>query len=84
MNFVPKAEAAPKEHVRSESGDGDRRITGEAQPAGGSNLEYTRRDDGWDAFRCACGQTIQLGPDFPLDYTVCAKCDRRIELRGRK
>ncbi len=84
VNFMPKAESVSRPRVSGESGDGDRRITGEAQPAGGSKLEYTRRDDGWDAFRCACGQTIQLGPNFPLDYTVCAKCDRRIELRGRK
>ena len=84
VNFVPKAEATSQEQVPGVSGEGDRPITGEAQPAGGSTLEYTRRDDGWDAFRCACGQTIQLGPDFPLDYTVCGKCDRRIELRGQK
>ena len=47
---------------------------------GGSGLRYDRTGEGWDAFRCTCGQTIQLGPDFPLDYTVCAKCNSRIEL----
>jgi heat shock protein HtpX len=44
-------------------------------------LHYARRSEEWDAFRCPCGQTIQLGPDFPLDYTVCANCNRRIEIR---
>ena len=59
-----------------------------AQPAlptassGTSGLQYKRSGEGWDAFRCACGQTIQLGPDFPLDYTVCAKCNSRIELNN--
>ena len=48
----------------------------------GELFEYTRCNDGWDAFRCRCGQTIQLGPSFPLDYTVCVRCRQRIELRG--
>ena len=47
---------------------------------GAPGLRYDRTADGWDSFRCTCGQTIQLGPDFPLDYTVCAKCNSRIEL----
>ncbi len=51
-----------------------------ASPSGGCDLQYTRGGEGWDSFRCPCGQTIQLGPDFPLDYTVCAKCNSRIEL----
>jgi heat shock protein HtpX len=46
-------------------------------------LRYERRSQDWDAFRCPCGQTIQLGPDFPLDYTVCANCNRRIEIRQK-
>ncbi|MEX2304541.1 MAG: M48 family metallopeptidase [Bryobacterales bacterium] len=53
-----------------------------AQTAGGA-LRYDRRSQDWDGFRCPCGQTIQLGPDFPLDYTVCANCNRRIEI-GKK
>ena len=84
VNTVPKAEPASQQSVSGEPGSGERPVTGEAQPSGDSKLEYTRRDDGWDAFRCACGQTIRLGPDFPLDYTVCGKCNRRIELRGEK
>ncbi len=50
--------------------------------SGGSGLQYERTGEGWDAFRCGCGQTIQLGPDFPLDYTICAKCNSRIELKA--
>lgn len=41
---------------------------------------YTRATDDWEAFSCNCGQTIQLGAGYPLDYTICAKCDRRIEI----
>jgi heat shock protein HtpX len=46
--------------------------------AGG--LRYQRRSQDWDAFRCPCGQTIQLGPEYPLDYTVCANCNQRIAI----
>jgi heat shock protein HtpX len=50
----------------------------------GSNAgwKYERREEGREAFRCVCGQTIQIGPDYPLDYTVCVKCERRISLRA--
>lgn len=41
---------------------------------------YTRATDDWEAFSCNCGQTIQLGAGYPLDYAICAKCDRRIEI----
>jgi heat shock protein HtpX len=84
VNLVPTAAPVAEQSASGEPGHNERSLSGEARTTGDSNLEYTRRDDGWDAFRCACGQTIQLGPGFPLDYTVCGKCDRRIELRGRK
>ncbi len=78
-NKVPKAEpvsSADKTKKAAAEPDLPRvRRSGEA-------FEYSRRNDGWDAFRCSCGQTIQLGPSFPLDYTVCVHCDQRIELRG--
>jgi heat shock protein HtpX len=48
-----------------------------------SGGHYERRDAGWESFRCVCGQTIQLGPEYPLDYTVCANCNRRIDLKSR-
>jgi heat shock protein HtpX len=44
-------------------------------------LRYERRSPAWDAFKCRCGQVIQLGPEYPLDYTVCANCNTRIEIR---
>lgn len=43
-------------------------------------LHYARATDQWEAFSCNCGQTIQLGTEYPLDYTICAQCDRRIEI----
>ncbi len=48
-----------------------------------TSWHYERRDAGWESFRCVCGQTIQLGPEYPLDYTVCANCNRRIDLKNR-
>jgi heat shock protein HtpX len=53
-----------------------------AEAAAGT-LRYERRSQEWDAFRCPCGQTIQLGPEYPLDYTVCANCNRRIEIKKK-
>jgi len=46
-------------------------------------LRYKRATDDWEAFRCSCGQTIQVGAGYPLDYTICAKCDRRIEITSK-
>lgn len=43
-------------------------------------LHYRRASEDWEAFSCTCGQTIQLGAGYPLDYTICAKCHRRIEI----
>ena len=43
-------------------------------------LRYRRASSEWEAFTCTCGQTIQLGAGYPLDYTICAKCNRRIEI----
>ena len=52
----------------------------EAVETDNGTLHYERRDEPWNGFRCSCGQTIQIGPDFPLDYTVCVHCNSRIEL----
>ena len=46
-------------------------------------LRYKRAADDWEAFSCTCGQTIQLGAGYPLDYTICAKCDRRIQIASK-
>lgn len=43
-------------------------------------LHYARASSEWEAFHCKCGQTIQLGAGYPLDYTICAQCNRRIEI----
>ena len=52
----------------------------EPAPTGDGTLHYERQNEPWNGFRCPCGQTIQIGPDFPLDYTICISCSRRIEL----
>jgi heat shock protein HtpX len=81
LNSLPAAAAAL---VSASQADGEAPApqlpVAEAAAAG---LRYERRSSEWDGFRCPCGQTIQLGPDFPLDYTVCANCNRRIEIRKK-
>jgi len=52
-----------------------------AKGAQADALRYERRSPEWDAFKCRCGQVIQLGPEYPLDYTVCVNCNTRIEIR---
>jgi len=47
---------------------------------GGGELRFVRRSQDWEAFRCVCGQTIRLGPSFPLTHTECAKCNRKIRV----
>ncbi len=80
MNALPVAGPAAGATPLEESQAEPQLPTAEA--AGGV-LRYERRSADWDAFRCPCGQTIQLGPDYPLDYTVCANCNRRIEIRKK-
>jgi len=81
-----RVNAVPHAH-RPETEAGGEKAPQEEQPGPasvrdqGGALEYDRRGEDWESFKCACGQVIQLGPNFPLDYTVCARCERRIELK---
>jgi heat shock protein HtpX len=73
-HIVPKAEpakaglAAPEASVPQIAADG------------AGELQFTRQSEDWEAFRCVCGQTIRLGPSFPLTHTECATCNRRIRV----
>jgi heat shock protein HtpX len=97
-NVLPRAESVPpgsglaqaQAEVRSGPAWPDAQIAAGTEgappvatlPEGGP-LRYVRRFAEWEAFRCPCGQTIQLGRDYPLDYTECAQCHRRIEISGK-
>lgn len=43
-------------------------------------LQYTRTGAGWETFRCACGGSVQLSPQFIAPRTHCPKCRRQIEI----
>ncbi|MBN1345201.1 MAG: M48 family metallopeptidase [Phycisphaerae bacterium] len=43
-------------------------------------MRYRRKREGWESFRCQCGQTVQLSPSFSADATRCPKCNARIEI----
>ncbi|MBI1357322.1 MAG: M48 family metalloprotease [Acidobacteria bacterium] len=75
---APRAEAVSDALPKTERTE---EIAPLAATASDGSLQFTRRSDAWESFRCPCGQTIQLGPDYPLDYTVCAQCNRRIAIR---
>jgi len=49
-------------------------------PATATPLAYTRTRPGWESFRCACGQTIQLSPSFAAPQVRCPGCDRIIQI----
>ncbi|HUG81931.1 MAG TPA: hypothetical protein VML01_09725, partial [Bryobacterales bacterium] len=84
VHVIPHAEQV-QQAIAGVAALGQVAASGKDMGAGTSALQYERREEGWEAFRCECGQTIQLGPGFPLDYTVCVACNRRIDLKaGRK
>jgi len=53
-----------------------------AAAAGAPPLHYRRRGDGWETFKCACGQPLQVGPAFRGGTLTCKKCRRAIEIAG--
>jgi len=54
----------------------------EAGGAASPPLRYRRQGTGWETFRCACGQSLQISPAFPGGSLTCKKCRRRIEIAG--
>jgi heat shock protein HtpX len=51
-----------------------------AVPADQQVLQYRRQAGGWESFKCACGQTQQLSPNFAGQRITCRKCGRTIEI----
>jgi len=41
---------------------------------------YHRNGTGWESFRCACGQAIQLSPTFSAKHISCRKCGRHVKV----
>lgn len=74
-NRVPRSEDGPA------SAQGRRSPAVKA--ASGSPLptaRYRRRAEGWESFKCGCGQRIQLSPGFSAKWVECGGCGRRIEI----
>jgi heat shock protein HtpX len=86
---VPHAE-------ENEAGDGPGAGTGAGaeERAGGSSAEgsgpkppplmtrYRRKAQGWESFKCGCGQTLQLSPGFAAPSIECPQCGRKIEIES--
>jgi heat shock protein HtpX len=66
---LPAATAAPQQGT-----------TPRVIPPPVSALQYTRAASGWESFRCACGRTLQLSPNFAAPFVTCPSCRRRIEV----
>jgi len=43
-------------------------------------LQYKRTTKGWESFRCACGRTLQLSPNFAAPQVRCGACERLIQI----
>lgn len=43
-------------------------------------MTYQRQGQGWESFRCRCGQTLQLSPKFSASHLSCSQCDQRIHV----
>jgi len=42
--------------------------------------EYTRMGHGWESFRCECGRSIHLSPNFIAPNLTCPHCNRIIHV----
>jgi len=43
---------------------------------------YRRKTQGWESFKCGCGQTLQLSPGFAAPSIECPQCGRRIDIES--
>ena len=55
----------------------------EGSGAAAGNLQYRRRGEGWQSFRCRCGKVHQLSPGFHLPSMVCRSCRAKIKILER-
>ena len=61
------------------AGDGGPATSPDSRPE--APLVFRRRGEGWQAFRCTCGKTLQVSPALSVSAIRCKKCRRRIEIR---
>jgi len=52
-------------------------LGGQAPP-----LEYYRKGDDWESFRCSCGKLLQLSPAFSARQMRCRNCSRLIKIEN--
>jgi heat shock protein HtpX len=45
-------------------------------------LEIVRRGKTWSSFKCVCGGTVNLSPDFAASKATCGTCGRTINIRN--
>lgn len=43
-------------------------------------IQYRRKGQGWESFKCACGYAVQLAPMFSASHIKCNGCSRKIEV----
>ncbi|MCH8332525.1 hypothetical protein IIC65_01195 [Candidatus Sumerlaeota bacterium] len=55
---------------------------GTKEAAGDTEATYRRKTDQWEAFRCSCGQNMQLSPNFSGKWMRCSKCSKKIMIES--
>ena len=43
-------------------------------------VSYQRKGRGWESFRCVCGHTLEVGPNFSATHLDCPKCHARVNI----
>lgn len=80
---VPRAEEEA-EAAATETGPGAEAAQGKAAGPKPPPLmtRYRRKTEGWESFKCGCGQTLQLSPGFAAPSIECPQCHRKIEIES--
>lgn len=77
---IPCPKCGRENRVPLAEGDGSAGAPAEGTRPPPKKLRYRRRTKGWESFKCACGQAIQLSPNFLAPAINCRGCGSRIEL----
>jgi heat shock protein HtpX len=79
VNPVPRATVPISQgSLASGAASGDDIDVGANSREGLPAIEYTRIGTGWESFRCDCGGTVQLSPQFSGSSVHCPRCNRKI------
>lgn len=80
-NKVPVAELATVTGALEALEQAEKKPQEASRPDGGTQ-KYRRKSTGWESFKCSCGHTLQLSPDFSADSVKCSNCGRITQIES--